>query len=117
MKNTECGCNSCGNKTKLSAVAFGIALGLIYGLSLLIFAWVVYFGGYSDATVAHWGEYLKGYSASVPGGFIGLGWGFLKGFITGVIFAWFYNLALCCCKCCCKCFCKRKAEPEVIEKK
>lgn len=97
----ECGCRY-ETRTGLSPVAFGIALGLIYGLSLLLYAWLVHFGGYNDELIVRWGEIMRGYAPTVAGGLIGFVWGLVEGFITGVIFSWLYNLVLCCCRHCWK---------------
>lgn len=86
--------------TRLSAVAFGISLGILSALIMAILAWVSMHGAYGADVIKQWGSVYPGYEASIKGGFIGLAWGFLEGFIFGLIWAWLYNLCLCCCGCC-----------------
>ena len=39
-------------------------------------------------------QYYYGYTVSVPGAFIGLGWGFVSGFVIGWFFAFCRNFAI-----------------------
>jgi hypothetical protein len=89
-----------GSCTKLCKVAFGFAFGMVSGLSMMLFAWAGYYWGFGSSIVDQWASIFPGYSASVMGGFVGFGWGFLEGFVMGVLVAFFYNLCLCCCKAC-----------------
>lgn len=92
-------------KTKCGAlhpVSFGLALGIISGVSILIMALLDLFaGGYGDSYVKFVGTLYIGYAPTLLGSLIGLVYGFIDGFILGVIFAWLYN-CFCCkaCKCC-----------------
>ena len=89
--------------TRLSAVAFGVSLGLVTGIIMMVFAWIAMHGQYGTAMITQWSSLYPGYEATVAGGFIGLAWGFLEGFIIGLVWGWLYNLCLCCCRCaCCK---------------
>lgn len=97
------GCKWCSCTSRLSAVSFAIALGLVTGLGMMFFAWLVHYWGYGNLIVAQWAEIFPGYAASMKGGLIGAGWGFVEGFVFGLIFAWIYNLCLCCCKSMCGC--------------
>ena len=95
-----------GNKCKcmrFSPMALGISLGLITGLCMLGFAWSAWTWGHGTTLIDQWASIYPGFAATLQGGFVGLGWGFLEGFIIGVIWAWLYNICLCCCRCCCCC--------------
>jgi len=91
-KDSEC------RKSKLSKFALGIALGLTKGLWLMLSAWVAWLSGHSMAMVQHIAQFYPGYGASLKGGLVGGAYGLICGFIIGVIFAFFYNWALCCCR-------------------
>jgi hypothetical protein len=99
-----------GNKCKcgrLSVLAFGISLGLVSGIVMMLFAFGSWMYGFGTSIIDQWASIYPGFEASLKGGFIGLAWGFLEGFIIGIIWALIYNLCLCCCHCCC---CKSSAD-------
>lgn len=97
-------------RMKLSAVAFGVSLGIITGLTMLFFALGAWHWEYGTSMMATYTSVFPGYEASLKGCFIGLAWGFLYGFITGVIWAWIYNLCNCGARCCCCCGTCKKPE-------
>jgi len=77
---------------KLNVKAFALTCGLLWGIGLLILTWwIVLFEG-STGTATFIGKMYRGYNLSISGGLIGLLWGFFDGLITGLIFAWLYNL-------------------------
>ena len=89
---------------RLSAVALGVAFGVVTALTMMIFAWTAWNGGHGTQIVDMWATVYPGFEASLKGGFIGGAWGFVEGFIVGVVVGWVYNLCLCCCSkrgCCC----------------
>lgn len=91
---------------KLHVVALGLALGILWGLSILITGLIATAGGFSVDFISETGSVYVGYRATVLGSFIGALWGFLHLFVTGVLIAALYNLFVCCChkKCpSCKC--------------
>lgn len=95
--NAKCKCR------RLSVPAFGISLGIVSGLCLMLFSWVSWQYAYGKPLLDMYISVYPGVEASLQGGFIALAWGFLEGFILGVIWAWIYNLCLCCSRCCCSC--------------
>lgn len=91
----------CSSKTRLSALALGIAIGLTWGLGVMILAMMAWLGGgWGSAIVSSLGSLYVGYAATGVGSIIGLVWGFADGFVTGLLIAWIYNAVLCCCGSC-----------------
>jgi hypothetical protein len=88
------------NCTKLSACALGVAFGITQGLGMMLLAWMAWKGGIGTSLVVFVSNLYHGYAADFVGGLFGFGWGFLDGFVFGVVAGFFYNLCLCCS--CCK---------------
>lgn len=101
MGNDKCGCMC------LRPLSLGLALGVLSGLSMMVFALLAWGWGYGAGFMLQYASIYPGYVASIAGSFMGLAWGFLEGFVFGVLLAWFYNLCLCCCSCKC-CCCKNE---------
>lgn len=81
---------------RFNVLSFAIALGIVTGLWLLLFAWSAYFWGHGTALITQWSDVYRGYEATPIGGIFGLIWGFVDGFISGLVFSYLYNLCLCC---------------------
>ncbi|MFA4953568.1 MAG: bacteriophage holin [Candidatus Pacearchaeota archaeon] len=76
---------------KLNALKFGLALGLLCALSIIIFSlWVILIGT-GEQLVLLLSQFYFGYSTTLSGMLIGVLYGFIDGFIGGCIFAWIYN--------------------------
>ena len=71
----------------------GFALGLVWGLAVMLGTWWLLYMGSPGETISKIGVIYFGYTFSFVGGIIGFIWGFVDGFITGVLIAWFYNLS------------------------
>lgn len=71
--------------------AFGFAMGLFWGLTILFLTWWLLIWGSPGEIVSKLASFFIGYSFSWGGGVIGFIWGFVYGFVGGVIFAWFYD--------------------------
>ena len=79
---------------KLNVNAMGLTCGLFFGFGLfLITWWVILFEGAGNVELPIVYVY-RGYSVTPIGSLIGLVWGLIDGYISGVIFAWVYNLIL-----------------------
>ncbi len=75
---------------KLDKKAFGLACGILWGLSVFLMTlWVLWRGGGSTLVLLQ--QFYFGYNISYTGAVIGLIWGFIDGFIGGWVFAWLYN--------------------------
>ncbi len=98
-------------KARLSAVAVGVALGVVCGAWMLIIAqYAIHGSAPATEMVTRWAAFSPGIAATMTGSFIAAGWGFLKGFFSGLVFSWVYNLCLCCCSKRCGCCCKQPCE-------
>lgn len=94
------------NGHKLSPVALGLSLGILWGLSLFVLGLVAYHYSYGQPAVAAIATLYVGYEPSVMGSIIGGVIGFIDAFITGFIVAWLYNRFTCDPSCC------KKEEPK-----
>lgn len=86
-------------KHKMNKCAFGLSLGVIWGLSVFFMAILAKCCGYGDGFVEGLGELYLGYDASILGALVGALWGFVDAFVFGFLAAWLYNFFSCCCKC------------------
>jgi len=75
--------------------AFGVALGTAVGISLFV-ATLVYAAREPAEITGLWllSQYFRGYSISVVGAFVGLGWGFATGFVAGWFIVFCRNLVI-----------------------
>ena len=75
----------------LNVKAFGMALGLLWGLGVFFGTWyMIFLYGCSDASTVLGRIYL-GHTLTPLGSAIGLAWGLVDGFIAGALLAWLYN--------------------------
>lgn len=88
------------NKCRMSPFALGMALGLVWGLSLLIMGLVACYVDYGRPFVTSINTLYWGYEPTILGSFIGAGIGFVDAFIGGAIIAALYNCFCGCCGCC-----------------
>ncbi len=77
---------------KLRPVALGLALGIIWGATILTITWWLLIIDSPGQTISLLGIFYLGYSFSFFGGLVGLFWGFVDGFIVGMIVAVLYNV-------------------------
>ena len=72
--------------------AFGLALGLMFGI-LILFAnlWLLLIDSQGDF-FSKFSSFFYGYSFSWLGAVVGFFWGFVYGFFFGVALAWIYNI-------------------------
>lgn len=78
---------------RLSAMATGVALGALVGLSLFVATnWLVLKGGEQVGPhLALLGQFFIGYKVTFLGSVIGLGYGFVSGFVVGFTIAVLHN--------------------------
>jgi hypothetical protein len=76
---------------KLNVKAFVLTSGILWGAAVFfVTLWLIAFG-YEGGIIRQLDHFYFGYSFSVGGAFIGLGYGFVDGAIGGALFAWLYN--------------------------
>lgn len=88
------------NGCKLSPVGLGLALGILWGVSLLVLGLIATYYSYGRPFVDAVSALYLGFEPSVKGSIIGGIIGFIDAFITGFLIAWLYN-HLRCGSCCC----------------
>jgi hypothetical protein len=76
----------------LSRRALGTAIGLVWGLSVMMSTWILILRKDSGAIISQLSNFYLGYSFSWTGSIIGFLWGFVDGFIGGFLIAWIYNI-------------------------
>ena len=78
---------------RLNARAWGIALGLLFGLAIFLATALLLLKGGSTVGphLALIGEYLPGYRVTWPGAFIGFVYLFVIGYVVGRIIGGVYN--------------------------
>ena len=72
--------------------ALGLSLGLVWGLTILLCTWWFILFKKQGEIFGKLNEIYLGYSISWGGSFIGFLWGFVDGFIAGVLIAWLYGV-------------------------
>jgi hypothetical protein len=75
----------------LDVKAFGLTLGIVWSVSLLIMGILAMTVNYGVGFVNAISKLYIGYNATVAGIIIGAIWGFFDAGIGGVIIAWLYN--------------------------
>ena len=78
----------------LSRRALGTAIGLVWGLSIMVSTWILLLRGNSGEFISQLSDFYLGYSFTWVGSIIGFLWGFVDGLIGGAVFAWLYNKLL-----------------------
>lgn len=81
---------------RLDPVALGVAVGVVLGVVILLATmWIIVKGGpVVGPRLALLGQYMIGYTVTVGGAWIGLGYGFVIGFVVGCAIAFTRNGAL-----------------------
>jgi len=76
---------------KLNPKAFGLAAGIVWGINWFFLTWwmILFEGITHDVTLV--GRWYRGYTVSPIGSLVGLIWGFVDGFLLGLVTAWLYN--------------------------
>ncbi|MFA4814579.1 MAG: hypothetical protein WC924_04760 [Candidatus Gracilibacteria bacterium] len=78
-------------KNQLNALAVALTCGLLWGVGLMFWTLVGVQWGFGLSSLELVTEWYPGYEITGLGALIGLGLGFLDGFIGGYITVWIYN--------------------------
>lgn len=76
---------------KLNVKAFAIAMGVTWGLIILIVTFILTLRGSGGEHLSRLGLFYLGYTVTYGGSIIGFLWSFVYGAIAGAVFAWLYN--------------------------
>ncbi len=76
---------------KLNIKAFALASGFVWGINWFALTWwMILFDGITrEITII--GRMYRGWNLSPTGSLIALVWGFVDGFLIGLMVAWIYN--------------------------
>lgn len=85
-------------KCRISPLAFGLSLGVVWGCSVLLMGLMAHFFEYGKAFVTAIGVVYVGYEPSLIGSAIGALFGFVDALVGGALIAWLYNCFAGCCK-------------------
>lgn len=77
---------------KLDSKALALAGGIVWGAAIFVATWWLIIIGSSGKTMNLLGRFYLGYKVAWWGSFVGLVWGFVDGFIAGLLIAWIYNM-------------------------
>lgn len=77
--------------TKLDVKAFGIAVGVVWGVSVFILGIAAMLSGWGGEFVQFLAKMYYGYQPTILGSLIGAIYGFIDAGIGGIILAWLYN--------------------------
>lgn len=76
---------------KLNTKAFALAAGVVWGVNWFILTWwMILFEGITHE-VTLLGRWYRGFTVSPLGSLVALGYGFVDGFLIGLLVAWLYN--------------------------
>ncbi|MCP4762111.1 MAG: hypothetical protein GY870_10030 [archaeon] len=104
---TESKSKECSYFPKLNSFALGMALGLTWGLGMLLLGLCHEWFTLGRPLIKALGSIYIGFKGTYSGAFIGLFWGLIDGFIGGFIIGFLYNKFVCYCPVC-KCLGEKK---------
>ncbi|MFH1956725.1 MAG: bacteriophage holin [Patescibacteria group bacterium] len=80
---------------KLSKNAFGLALGIVWGLCMFLWALTAQYLNWGAGAITIMQDIYLGFKAGIIGGLMGALWGFVNGYVMGFVLAWLYNMFSC----------------------
>lgn len=104
------------NNCKLSPLALGLSLGIIWGVSVLIAGLIALHFSYGKPFVVAMSNMYIGYEPTIIGSLIGGAFGFVDGLIGGALIAALYNLFARCYACCSPASCETTTPKSVVKK-
>jgi hypothetical protein len=79
-------------RMKLKPIALGLALGIVWGVTVMFATWWIIAAGGTGYTLGTLARFYIGFHRSFLGGIVGMIWGFIHAFIVGYILATIYNI-------------------------
>jgi len=76
---------------KLNVKAFGLAVGIVWGVGMFVLGIIAMAFGWGDRFIEILSSLYIGYKATFLGSIVGAVWGFIDAGIGGIIVAWLYN--------------------------
>ena len=76
---------------KLDVRAFGLALGIVWGIAVLLLGILAMLFNWGTVCVIALSTMYIGYKSTFLGSLVGGIWGFIDAGIAGVVIAWLYN--------------------------
>jgi len=77
---------------EINSKAFALAGGVLWGVVMFIMTWAnLWFDGYGTSFMNGMMSVYPGFIMSPVGSFIGLGYGFVDGFVGLFVLSWLYN--------------------------
>ena len=76
---------------KLNIKAFALAVGITWGINWFGLTWFMMALDGITREITLIGRIYRGFSLSPVGSLYALGWGFMDGFLLGLVIAWIYN--------------------------
>lgn len=78
-------------RMQISPVSFGLAIGVFWGVSVLLMGLMAHFFTFEEGVVTIIGNMYIEYQVSIIGSVLRGIIAFVDGFVTGIILAWLYN--------------------------
>ena len=75
----------------LGVISFGLAVGVAWAIGVVLLAAMAGLTGWGVALAAVLQSLYLGYGPSFVGAIAGAAWGFVDGFVFGMLIAWLYN--------------------------
>jgi len=76
---------------KLDVVGFGVTLGCIWSLCILVLVLASRRSRKAEAIVQLFSKVYRGFGKSLSGALVGAAWGFIDGAVSGLLIAWVTN--------------------------
>ena len=77
---------------KFDEMAAGLSIGIISAFSLFLLGLTAGLFDWGTELVNFLGTFYRGYGPDLAGASVGALWGFIDGFIGGMLVAWLYNV-------------------------
>ncbi len=76
---------------KINVKAMGLSFGVVWGFAIFLTAILAMLFNIGTNFITIFADFYFGYDATLLGSIVGAFWGFIDGFIGGILLAWLYN--------------------------